>query len=286
MIAAYQCEKNPEWARLSASAKSGYARALKKLRAWVGEFEPGAIQLRHMIAWRDTMAKTPAEANHCISRARTLWAWAIPRGLASVNPAEGVPRLEEEQRGEAVPVEIVRKLVCEARPEIAHAVALAFYTSQRKGDLLQLAPVHIVGERGAEIRQEKTRKKVRSVTYIEFNKHAWEILQALWPADPATPFLRTARGRAWSKQGFSDAFAKERARLGIDPRFVFHGIRHSAATIVAGEKPDLVPALLGHADARTSARYTKAARQRRDASAAAKIIPLLTDEREPNGNGS
>ncbi|MEL6316551.1 MAG: tyrosine-type recombinase/integrase [Pseudomonadota bacterium] len=284
MIAAYQ--DSPEWAQLSASAQSGYARALRKLGGTFGEFEPYQIELRHVIAWRDTMRETPAEANHCISRARTLWAWAIPRGLASDNPCEHAPRLDEAEESAPIPIDIVRRFVCEARPEIAQAVALGFYTSQRKSDLLRLAPVHMVSAHGAEIVQAKTRKKVKAATYIEFNAHAVEILQALWPADPETPFLRNSKGNPWSPQGFSDAFAKERVRLGISPQYVFHGLRHSAATIVAGEKPDLVPALLGHADARTSARYTRTARQRRDASAAARIIPVLRGERGENGNGS
>lgn len=266
--------ESPEFARLSRSSEIQTRRALKRFGAAMGRFKPDDIQLRHIIAFRDAMADRPGEANNTIAKISTLYAWGLPRGYVTGNPAKGCPRLDTQDKSQPWPLEDVIRAVSEMRPEIAAGVALAFYTSQRKSDLIALTPAQMDGD-GAWIQQRKTRRHKAAPVYVSFNVHALEILRELWPPDRDTPFLRHARG-AWTPEGFRAAFVEERRRIGLSENREFRELRTTAATIVGqSDRPELAQALLGHADARTTRRYTRQANQRVAATAAAAIIPLL-----------
>ena len=58
------------------------------------ELTPAAV-----LAGRDALKDTPGMANHILSVGRTLYAWAIPLGLASGNPFEPVAPFDAEDRG-------------------------------------------------------------------------------------------------------------------------------------------------------------------------------------------
>lgn len=253
----------------SESAQSKYREAYRRLSATFGDRPVADVRGPHMIAFIESMEDTPAMANRVLSCCSIAWNWAIPRGLATANPCAGTDRFAEEGKASPWPIEEVVRAVAEMRPEIANAVALAFYTAQRKSDLLQLKPAD-VRDGGVEIIQGKTGARV----WVELGDHALEILEALWPGDGG-PFLRNGRGAAWSPQGFTDAFAKEREKIGLDPMYRFHDLRHSAATAAEEARPGVATALLGHADARTTARYTAALRQRRQVAGVAELLPSL-----------
>ncbi len=271
MIAAFL--KSPRFLKKvqSASAQSKYREAFRRLSSAYGPALVRDVSPQRMLGFVEAQSETPAMANRVKSCCSVMWKWAIPRGLATANPCEHIEWFDEPEEGGPWPIPAVEKAVWEMKAHIAAAVALAFYTAQRKGDLIRWAPRMISG-RSASFRQQKTGQLVT----VTLNDDAMRILEATWPKDDDTPFLRGARGQQWTGQTFTDAFAKERARIGLDPSLKFHGLRHTAAELVAEKKPDLVPALLGHADQRTSERYTKNARQRRDAREASKIIPILS----------
>ena len=112
--------------------------------------------------------------------------------------------------------------------------------------------------------------------FVPFNDHAMEILSDLRPDDAAKPFLRNSHGEPWHPDTFRSAFVKERRRIGLSEEREFRELRTTAGTLVAeSERPDLVSALLGHADQRTSRRYTKHAQQKAAAIEASRVIPSL-----------
>ena len=273
------------WAEFSAETRISYERSFRRLIADFGAAAVINITMRDLIQHLDTMADTPAQANRCLSNYRVLWRWAIPREYAVADPTTHIERRRERQRGNPWPLEAIRQAVRDMRGDVADVIALLFYTAQRKGDVLALAPEHMEGE-GAWFVQEKTKHHGPTRTYIHFHPEAMEIIRRRWP-DDGGPFLRTSRGGVWSKKGFNSSFDKEMRRIGLaehQPRLVIHGLRHSAAHEVgarAGDRADaLVPQLLGHADAATSKRYTKELRQRRDATDAVSLLPSLRGDGE------
>lgn len=259
---------SPRFARIGSSAATKYVQAANRLNAAMGPAALSDVRVHHITRWHDTMSETPAMANRMLSCAGVMWRWAMARGLAPHDPTSSVERAPEAKRGGPWPLADVERAVAEMRPEIARAVALAFYTGARKSDVLALSPSNVAGDR-LVFRQRKTGVE----TSMQIAPHVMAILKEIWPADGG-PFLRGERGAPWGR-GFDTQFSKERARIGLEAGRIFHGLRHTAATVAEEAQPGVAGALLGHTNARITERYTRAARMRRDADAAVAVIPIL-----------
>lgn len=90
---------SPEFARLSPATRRDYTRYLDLIEKWWGSLAVAGVRPKHVLAQRDTMAETPASANHMLSVLRTVIRWGIPREYRNDDPTIGVPKLRNRRRG-------------------------------------------------------------------------------------------------------------------------------------------------------------------------------------------
>ncbi|WP_404291472.1 hypothetical protein ACD578_05205 [Microvirga sp. RSM25] len=114
---------------------------------------------------RDAMKDTPVMANQMLAVGRTVWDWAIPLGLVTLNPFEKIKDLRIPDRGHVPWPEWARAYVMESAPsDIARFVRLGLMTGQRESDIVRFGPVH--RERnGLWCRPQKT-NRVRKAFFI------------------------------------------------------------------------------------------------------------------------
>jgi integrase len=125
------------------SAVSGYERDMR------GRILPvfGAARLAHLTLpdvqrWADRLAGeglSPSTVRNIINPLRALYAWALPRGLARLNPCAGLrlPTGEKARDRIAAPSEAAR-LIAALAPRDQAAMGLAVYAGVRLGELLAL----------------------------------------------------------------------------------------------------------------------------------------------------
>ncbi|MDF2994641.1 MAG: putative phage integrase [Xanthobacteraceae bacterium] len=149
---------------LAESTRTTYAVHLDRFAnkaAW-GDLRVKDLKPAGVMAARDAMAETPVMANHMLSFGGTLWGWAIPLGLAEIDPFEHVKPLRVEDRGHVPWPGWVLAYVLEHAPEdLARMARLGTMTCMRESDLIRLGPQHRE-DAGIWCRPVKTRRKRRA----------------------------------------------------------------------------------------------------------------------------
>lgn len=187
-------EAGEDFKGLSDSTRSNYRvhyRRFKDPNGWgmlpASELTPEVVR-----ELRDAMKETPGMANHMLACGRTLWAWAIPFGYATVNPFNPVKDLATDDSGH-IPwptwaIDFVRD---HAPPDLVRLQRLGIMTCQRESDLIRLGPEHrakIAQEHrerlGIWCRPKKTRKK-RKAFCIPLTPSDAKLLD-LWEEMPIT----------------------------------------------------------------------------------------------------
>ena len=64
--------------------------------------------------------------------------WSVPRGWRSTNPCREIKLLNRGDGYEPWPWDVIEVASAELRPDLWWAVALALYTGQRLGDVLNM----------------------------------------------------------------------------------------------------------------------------------------------------
>ncbi len=161
---------------------------------------------------------------------------------------------------QAWPAEALAAALAEAYPELRRAVAFTLLTALRPSDACRAAWSNV---RGNEIvvRQSKTGRVV-TVPIGE----ALAVLLAEAPRN-ATTILATKGGRAWRQNWLSREVAAVAAKVGY-PGLTTHGLRETAATLLAEEGDAAIQAMLGHSSPSQAAHYRRHADSSRLASGA------------------
>ena len=227
-----------------------------------------AIQPRHVFAWRDEKAATPAAATNLVKALRALFKWAVARQHLTANPAKDVPYLrthsgghhswtiEEVEQYEAThPVGTMARL----------ALALFLYTSQRVSDVAQMGLQHRQGD-FLTFTQWKNRNSEKRVTLtIPIIRPLREIIEATpRPSNAKTmAFLVNEYGNAFSIKGLSNKMRDWCDAAGLT-HCSSHGLRKafSARAVELELTSWELGAITGHVTLEELERYTRAARQR------------------------
>lgn len=151
-----------EFQRLEASTKRNYDVSLRRFESAWGRLPAKDLQPVAVMAARDAMTDTPVMANQTLAVGRTMYDWAIPLGLADLNPFDKIRDLDVPDRGHVPWPDWVFDHVCtHAPPDLVRAVRLARMTCQRGSDIVRMGP----GQRdrnGLWCRPKKTKKRRRA----------------------------------------------------------------------------------------------------------------------------
>ena len=139
-----------------------------------------------------------------------------------------------------------------SEPWVEHFVVIGHQTGMRLGEICQVAPHSITEDGNGDtwIHLEKT--KNGEERFVPVNARAYSALEALG-FDCRVFFEHTRFYRAWG--------AMRKDILGNDSRYVFHTLRHTAATVMANDlkaNTAVIGMLLGHKSEKTTRKYIKA----------------------------
>lgn len=262
----HEYRQSPEYEALRHVTRRDYDRYLDRLKSMWGSLMVADTRPRHVLALRDKMAETPSTADHMVSVLRTLIAWGIPRDYAETNAADSIPRLTRHREGYEPWPQWALDLVTEHGPApMRKAVALGFYTGQRRADVVAMRGEDIE-DGGIWVTQSKTGKRL----FVPLHRDLANLLAGV----DAGPLVTTVAGAPY-KNGASFTAAWGRW-LKVKPLdrirkagLTFHGLRKNAVNALseAGCSPHEISAITGHSLAMVQ-HYSRRADQRRLALAA------------------
>jgi integrase len=266
-------KRSSEYLDLAEKTRVDYARMLDRL-APIEAFAAADIRRRHIRQLREKLADKPRAQKLFTQVASLLWNFAINNDYAEVNPASRMKR-SGAARAYAPWSEEDCKAFEDSKPPTTFLTAymLARYAGQREGDILKMTRKSYA-DGAIEVVQDKTGEPV----WIP----AHAVLKAYLDALPCDALLFVTRfdGAAWKATTFSKSFHAWLREHGIKRHF--HGLRHTAgkALAEAGCSEKEIQAILGHRTTTMVAHYTRAARQKRLASAAIAKLERTGTEHE------
>lgn len=245
LIALYR--SSADFTALQPQTRRDYERHLAALEDLWGGYQQAALRRSDVLELRDGLEGElgPRQANYRLAVLRRLLAFARERGLRPDNPAERFKRFREGPGYQAWPLDALRKALEAAYPELRLAIGFMFLTGLRPSDAARAAWSNLEPDR-LTIMQGKTREPV----VIPVGG----ALAALLEAAPrkALTILATKSGRPWRQNWLSREVAS------VTPRpYSPHGLRETAATMVAAEGDAAIQALLGHKTSSQAAHYRR-----------------------------
>ena len=222
-----------------------------------------AIRRKHIRELRKAFAGKARTQKLFAQVASAVFNFGIDNDYCAINPAARMKRI-----GKATSYVTWTDAQCGAfeasKPAryLMTGYMIARYAGQRRGDVLKMARTAYDGS-CIEIRQEKTGQPLVIPTHCRLRAYL-----DLLPKDSLL-FVVDASGQPLDETTFSKDFRAALDAAGLEGLH-FHGLRHSAgrALAEAGCTAHEIQAITGHRTLQMVEHYTKAARQKRLASAA------------------
>jgi integrase len=237
-----------------------------------GDLPFALMQRKHVLEIRDTLKATAGAQNNLVKTVSAMFGWAVEVGLATFNPAVGIPHLYSGDGFHTWTVDEVRQY--EARHVVGTKARLALhiglFTGLRLANVAELGKQH-VRDGWFYIRPSKTEKSSGVVVEIP-------ILPTLQATIDATAcgemtFLINELGRAFTVNGLGNKMRQWCDEAGL-PHCSMHGLRKAGATIAAdnGATDAQLMAIFGWTTRKQTTHYTKKADRRRLAGEAMHLL--------------
>jgi integrase len=216
------------------------------------------------------------EANALARKARPRYAivclHTVLRSAVELGWLSHVPRLPKlpprsNKLPSAPPLVVVEQLLTESGGGLHVAVALAALAGLRCGEVraLEVGDVDLDARRlyvrRALSAEELADPKGLDERVVPLGPRLVAILErAMGSRRPNERIVLSARGRPLTENRLGDAWRRLQARLGIEPRWHYHQLRHFFATALVrgGAHIETVRRLLGHKDLGPTSRYLHA----------------------------
>ena len=224
LIAAWH--QSPEWKGLGDGTRQEWTRHCLRIMDWWGELEVKGISPKHVLAFRDAYAETPATANNMLRCLSSMLGWSVPRDWRPDNPCREVKKLASGEGYAPWPWEVIEAAKLELRPDLWWVVAVALYTGQRLGDCLVMKWSAISANGLIQVKQSKTKKAL----LIPLHSNLRAVLEAI--PRRAVTILTNTDGTPWTDDGFQSSWNKYRPAIVKENDLVFHGLRKSAVVFL------------------------------------------------------
>lgn len=248
-------ERSANFIQLADSTRREMGYVIGKLIREHGEKRLVHLERRHILGWKDALAKKPGAANKLLRVVKLLMGFAVDRGFREDNPASKISMMklgryrawsdEELDAFEARwPLGAIQRT----------GYALALYTAQRRGDLVRLKWSSIAGD-AIHLVQRKTGEPMA----IKIHRDLKVALAAVHPRHEAA-ILTGAQGGALSDVYFGHIMARAIGDAGLPDACVLHGLRKTGAAKVKEFGGD-VGSVTGHRSPHMVAEYSRDANQ-------------------------
>ena len=140
---------------LADNTKKQYRIAANKLAPVLIEFSPEQVTPKHVAAIRQHFSDHPSMANRILSFLRSVFNYALDRGMVESNPCIGVKRNKERARDRYLTDAEYLAIRNAASADLQPIIDMAYLTGQRIGDVLAIRLSDISPE-GITFKTQKT----------------------------------------------------------------------------------------------------------------------------------
>jgi integrase len=222
----------------------------------IGDNPVNKLERKHILEWRDSMATKPGASNKMLRVLKTVLTFAVNRGYRKDNPAHGIKEFKGGRFRSWTDDEL---LAFEARWPLGTiqrtGYALALYTAQRRADLVTMKWSDIASD-AIVMRQSKTGTDLTLPIHPELQKALTAVRPRSDKAIITGPGM-TALGPIY----FGAIMAEAIEKAGLPQACVLHGLRKSAARIIA-ELGHKVGSMTGHLTPKMEQEYARDASQK------------------------
>lgn len=220
----------------------------------IGDFKP-----RHVHEFFDALGSkglSDNTINHYAAMLTKVFKQAVKEEVIDHAPAFTWRHVEDTQRPLYFTKEQLKAIEAwfRASPEpwLEHFVVIGHQTGMRLGEICQVTPDKIVQDDNGHTWVYLAKTKNGHERWVPVNERTRASLRAL--GDDCTSYFEHTRFyRAWGRM--------RRDILRNDKRYVFHTLRHTAATVMANDlkaNTAVIGILLGHRSEKTTRKYIKA----------------------------
>lgn len=226
------------------------------LRIWFGSMQPDEITPVDIYKYIDTRAiKAPVAANREKALLSHCFSMAIRWGIIRDNPCKNVKRITERPRERYIEDEEYLAFQSICSPLVIYMMDFAYFTGQRKGDILSIKLTDIV-EEGIKIEQNKTGAKIL-ISWTDKLRECVSNIRKLPRSNVYSLTLFCNRnGAPLTSDGFSSVWdrlmIKALEQGLIKQKFRFNDIRAKSAS--DAKNVSQASELLGHTDSRITQR--------------------------------
>lgn len=256
--------KSPAWAGLSQATRVSYDRAFAVLEP-IGAMPLTSLDRPFVVALQEKVFARRGRwmANYAVAVLSILSEYAMDRGWAKANPADGVKRLKAARDAVRANRPWTRQeagAVMDALPAYLRVpVALAMYGGFRKADVLKVTKT-AVRDGLIEVATSKRGVLVRVPIHPEL-----AAVLAAAPGHDAVTLAANQAGQPWTVSGYNSTFGKAIDRLEkagtVEPGLTMHGLRHTLGTRLreAGADLDDIRRILGQKTLTMAQHYSETA---------------------------
>lgn len=244
--------KSPRFKKLSTRSKHSYMYCGEQLAKHFGDIPVSQIRRADVLRYQNERGDTPAHCNLAMRVASVIFGFGLDMDYVQFNPAARIKMLEVGSHTKWETKE-VREVIALRDRKISTAVALAWYTGQREGDVLAMRWRDFDGSY-IGVTQEKTGLEMKIKAHPDLVSYLESI------RDGAVPDEYIVSGpKKMSGQAFRNMLKRRTAKLNI--KKVFHGIRKGVASSLAEQRAPLneIAAIMGHKSIRMAAYYAEQA---------------------------
>jgi integrase len=247
-----QYYKSPQFRKLAHTSQKLYTYAINSILDHFRGVKITDIKRSDVMKMTNSMSDKPASANLILRVASVLFSFAMDIDELPYNPASRVRKLKIGSHSRWHPEEI-RTAIAHKDRIISVAIALAWYTGQREGDILGLQWKDFKNGY-INLIQTKTRAEIGVKVHPELEA----ILSRIKSDEPDHFFIVSGR-KSISGQAFRGRFLRATNDMGVYK--TFHGIRKGVASELAerGRSTKEIAAILGHKTTRMAEYYAEQA---------------------------
>jgi integrase len=231
-----------------------YRRYVTSFSDFGGRTSVSRLKVHHVDQWLATHQTWGASSKRAaITSIKSLFNWAVRRGILAINPISGIERPPTPRRETLISAEDHERIRQASDPAFRILVTALRLSGCRPGEISILTAQHFDERNGFWIYQDhKTRSKTGTLKAVPLHPCLNALSRILASARPSGPLFINSDGKAWTRNAMRCRFRRLRGKLDLPTGTVAYAYRHTFATegLVNGVDSATMATILGHTSTR------------------------------------